>query len=91
MNGKIDINGHLYIERGGVLKQMQCKKADHIVDQRGNYIQRICRDNCPHFSEPQPDLYSSSYAVTLEICHEKVLKFKEFEDERQKSETRKAD
>jgi hypothetical protein len=70
MNGIIDSNGFLKIERNGGYKHQDCP-----FTVKG----RWCGDWCPLFEEP--NLYMDTSAWVLSICHT-ILYFDQFKDER---------
>ncbi len=72
MNGKIDEGGALHIERAGRMEPQHCPfmvLGESVV---------VCADDCPHFSEP--DVHGK--LATIKICHDKILHFDKFTDER---------
>jgi len=69
MNGKINYNGMLEIERTSYYKTHKCPFSPAEFN---------CGDWCPQFSEPVPE----NWQTKIEICHGKTLYFDEFKDER---------
>jgi len=81
MTGKIDKDGHLWINRAGTLIKQQCRSA---YEDTWDY----CGHECPLFEEPykngqwyddKSDSIKDNY--DLAIC-KKTLHFDEFTDER---------
>ena len=78
MKGKIDINGHLYLERAGVLKGQFCHYARLLV---------FCSDKCPLFGEPYAaeigylDGRDGEQRIILSLC-KREWSFVDFEDKR---------
>lgn len=71
MNGKIDKQGRLFIERSSSFYKIQgCPLNPSGNDWCGNW--------CPQFSEPVKE----NRQTKIEICHGKTLDFNEFKDER---------
>lgn len=78
MEGKINKNGMLVINRAGKEK-IQCCQFQ-VNPEAAEY----CGDHCPHFNELEDDgistpLHSVFY---IGICHGKRIEFRQFEDER---------
>ena len=73
MKGRISDWGALLIQRGKEEREMVCPYSGE--------GQLTCGDRCPLFGEPQVQ----NGITVLELCNA-VLYFKEFEDERPKSE-----
>jgi len=73
MKGKIVSRGALFIQRGDEERETCCPYSGE--------QQLTCGDRCPLFGEPQVQ----NGITVLELCNA-VLYFKEFEDERPKSE-----
>jgi hypothetical protein len=69
MNGKIDANGFLRIERGGKLKTQHCPLCSD---------DRHCGDRCPLFGEPT----AVKDNKILPLCGAKTLYFDDFTDDR---------
>jgi hypothetical protein len=74
MKGKIDINGWLYIERAGEIKEQICPI---------NHADINCGDWRPLFQEPYYYTDEESHIVftVLKICKQSIF-FKQLEDER---------
>ena len=83
MNGKIDKEGYLYIERGGMMKRQGCFFHTATATAIMNYV---CGDGCSQFGEPvQPPPHmqpAASPKMLLDICQGRTLVFEKFEDER---------
>jgi hypothetical protein len=86
MKGKIDKKGHLWIERGGKMKEKYCMY---------NSLGDNCADYCPLFGEPEEhddedwnpttERYepNGKKYVKITLCH-RTLVFNELTDERAK-------
>jgi len=83
MNGKIDAQGCLWIERGGVWVQQMCHYSTDDVGARF-----ACAHDCPLFGEPkEPSLcvYVKDQwkeGIAIDICQGRTLFFEQFTDER---------
>lgn len=94
MNGKIDKQGRLFIERSSSFYKIQSCPFDPSGDS-GNF----CGDWCPQFSEPvstdtdhlcvdagyisgEADCVTENRQTKIEICCGKTLYFHKFEDKR---------
>jgi|GEM_PF-2613672 len=80
MEGKIDKDGVLWIDRKGTMKKQNCPK----------YEFGVCCDECPFFEEPTPELEFMPYSegvltgrMQIKLC-EKTLTFFKLTDERGK-------
>jgi hypothetical protein len=73
MNGKIDKDGNLHIERAGVMKAAGCPQF--VGGDR-------CGDWCVHFGNPGKTSITLDNTIYLMICRNGQLKFDEFTDER---------
>jgi len=78
MEGKINQDGVLEIKRGTKMKIMSCQ-----------YQSAACCDECPKFGEPKGEIWIDHWDqnhkieyTIIKICDERLLKFKEFKDER---------
>jgi hypothetical protein len=78
MNGKIDKDGHLSIERAWVMKSTLCPFDNPSDEEYRKPVQ--CGDWCPLFGEPWP-LSDKSEKHWLHLCH-RELEFETFTDER---------
>jgi hypothetical protein len=74
MNGAIDKDGNLHIERGGELLAQSCKFVS--IDEYA--IDYYCTHFCPLFGEP----WVNNGKTMLELCQGRILKFDSFVDER---------
>ena len=100
MNGKIDTDGFLSIERAGVMKEQLCPYMNNEIKtyggQTGRYISstlqmRPCGDWCPLFDEPYSykkfkDSNRVGYFIMwcVPICNSKSWDFTTLTDERSK-------
>ncbi len=74
MKGKIDNEGHLYIERGRRLTEQGCPYSSG---------EAFCGDWCPLFGEPNVVEFPENETMTcLQTCRN-PLYFDEFTDERE--------
>jgi hypothetical protein len=78
MKGLITVEGQLKISRGKSFKHQFCPYRSVSVEDEF-FMDAICTDHCPLFGEPES---ISPNEHRLELCHGKVLKFTELEDER---------
>jgi hypothetical protein len=78
MNGRIDKDGKLLIERKGKLIAQDCKFSSN----REYEINGQCSHFCPLFSEPT----TNNGKIILKLCHGKVLKFDSLVDKRNSKE-----
>lgn len=86
MNGKIDKDGNLHIERVGVMKLTECvgpSQAWNFDHRSGYWIEetRICGDRCPQFQGPFRRAENR-----IDICWGKTVFFDHLTDEREKEE-----
>lgn len=85
MNGKIDEQGCLWIERGGVWQKQYCM---FFTLPDGYEEPKMCGHNCPLFGEPkEPSLcvYVKDQwkeGIAIDICQGRQLIFEQFTDER---------
>jgi len=79
MNGKIERNGYLMIERAGVMRTQYCPFTARYHD-----APVPCSDMCPLFGEPekQETSFPEGCHTTILLCHERELTFDTFTDER---------
>jgi len=75
MNGKLDKNGKLWIERAGLLKEQFCLENQCYT----------CGDQCPQFGEPERTHADDDITgYVIQICQNRDLLFDNtFKDERQ--------
>lgn len=81
MTGKIDENGWLHIERGGVMKGQYCHRREKHAR---------CGDWCHKFGEPQYPIGDDEEgpdpdAAQLSLCENDTLLFDHFTDERKET------
>jgi len=76
MNGKIDLDGILYIDRAGRSVVQMCKFMSGDTSD-------CCAHDCPHFGEPyKRNITRGGTVTTLNICQGNILEFENFKDER---------
>ena len=84
MNGKINIDGNLEIERAGKMKVQYCP---HEPDSKANVA---CGDWCPLFATTRIDTRGFNDTICnkqlLAICENTILIFDTLTDERQQHE-----
>lgn len=84
MNGGIDKDGCLWIERAGLMIRQWCPFSN-----RGDSFSFSgCVHNCPLFGEPETDLWTDENgdthrAITVSLC-KKYLRFFSFTDYRER-------
>ena len=95
MNGKIDKDGFLHIERAGVIKLQTCPFTDAMTAIKNPYdptdtISLPCGDWCPLFGEPSKSdvddtMFDKSIygLICLRLCH-RTIYFDTLTDERSK-------
>ena len=81
MNGKIDSNGWLRIERGGKERLQECPFTQKTFQVNNLTIREPCGDRCPLFGEPKLEIDGKS--AIIEICNGKTLFLDKFTDERE--------
>ncbi len=77
MNGKIDSEGKLNIERAGLMDRVGCPFSsdfNHSV---------YCGDWCAKFGEPTPAGNPNNPNITITICNGQTHRFDRFADERE--------
>jgi hypothetical protein len=77
MDGRIDQNGILYIERRGKSTRQICPFTH----------EAFCSHHCPLFGEPETDFSyegPNEVEIRLQLCHHTVLYFQKFSDDREK-------
>jgi hypothetical protein len=82
MNGKIDIEGFLVLERAREYKTQCCmhRQRDFGTGEYAKYEVAYCGDWCPQFGEPFRFEYDSKFK--LMICEGRKITFDKFEDQR---------
>jgi len=77
MEGKINKQGILVIERAGILSRMKCRGGGHYG---GADKFDFCKDACAKFGEPTVN--PGTGKTDLTICENKTWSFDTFTDER---------
>ena len=81
MKGKINRDGVLELWRVYQFRVMECKRSGMaVVDLGRSPVIASCGDDCALFGEPNP--WSETRNIELEICEGRILSFDEFSDER---------
>jgi len=90
MKAKLDKEGHLFIDRRGVLKQQDCRFTTSWYRAKKGYqagkmapVGVPCTDHCPLMGEP---VEQSDGTVLLQLCHGRTLVLTELEDLREAGE-----